>query len=241
MRKGRSVPASSSATLRSIRRKDTWSGSGRSCLVTLSVDSARACARQARFARCRNVPSGKPPVSWASPPRRQRAGSFTPGSHCAKPASRKQIKPPGALVARPDRRAIRFRGILESYIGSTRTWSRRAFLLRLPLCNAGRELLEHFLHALVQVLDVLVRVVGESVARCASPKKFLGLRVEQIDDHCAYLVRFGRRRGLADSPAAESSPAPSSPEPVIKGIQGLLIARHLNRYDRNIPAGFHLL
>ena len=35
--------------------------------------------------------------------------------------------------------------------------------------SAWRELLEHFVHALVQVLNVLVGVAGERVARGASP------------------------------------------------------------------------
>src|SRR6202035_4375833 len=94
----------------------------------------------------------------------------------------------------------------------------------LLLLSGGRELLEHFLHSLVQILDVFVRVVGESVARGSPPKKFLCLCVEQVYDQCAYFIGFGRGRGLAHSPAAKPPPPPASAEPVVKGIQGFLVA-----------------
>src|SRR6266566_3657974 len=51
----------------------------------------------------------------------------------------------------------------------------------LLLRRAWREFLEHFLHALIQVLDVLVGVVGERVAGRASPDQLLCLGIEDID------------------------------------------------------------
>src|SRR6266699_2871368 len=48
--------------------------------------------------------------------------------------------------------------------------------------RGGRKMLEHFVHAFVEVLSVLVRLVGERIARGASPDQFLRLCVEEIDD-----------------------------------------------------------
>src|SRR2546421_9055353 len=50
------------------------------------------------------------------------------------------------------------------------------------LRRGGRKMLEHFVHAFVEVLGVLVRLVGERIARGASPDQFLRLCVEEIDD-----------------------------------------------------------
>src|SRR6266481_1015069 len=48
--------------------------------------------------------------------------------------------------------------------------------------RGGRKMLEHFVHAFVEVLGVLVRVIGERIARRASPDQLLGLCVEEIDN-----------------------------------------------------------
>jgi hypothetical protein len=42
-------------------------------------------------------------------------------------------------------------------------------------------MLEHFVHALVEVLGVLVSLVGERIARGASPDQFLRFCIEKID------------------------------------------------------------
>ncbi len=54
-------------------------------------------------------------------------------------------------------------------------------LAYLGLWRAGREVLEHLCHALVEVLGVLVRIVGERTARCTPPDQFLRFCVEEID------------------------------------------------------------
>src|SRR6266852_458558 len=102
----------------------------------------------------------------------------------------------------------------------------------LLLRRAWREFLEHFVHALIQVLDVLVGVVGECVAGCASPEQLLGFAIEQIDDQRAYFICFCGGRCLSETSA--------SSKPVIEGIQGLLILGDFHGYDRNIAARIHL-
>src|SRR5260370_12329963 len=100
-------------------------------------------------------------------------------------------------------------------------------LLRRP----WRELFEHFLRALIQILDVLVGVVGERVARSASPYQLLGLGVEQIDDQRSYLICFCCGSCLSKASPSKSSPTPASCAPVLEGVQGLLVARDLHGYD----------
>src|ERR1700730_9425127 len=108
------------------------------------------------------------------------------------------------------------------------------------LRRAWRELLEHFLHALIEILDVLVGFVGERIACGASPDQLLSLGIEEIDDHCAHLVCFSRGGSVSKTSAAEPSPTPAASKPVIEGIQSLLVARHFDGYDGNIAAGIHL-
>jgi hypothetical protein len=47
--------------------------------------------------------------------------------------------------------------------------------------------LEHFVDTLVEILDVLVRVVGECVTRGSPPDQLLGSRIEEIDNYSATL------------------------------------------------------
>src|SRR5947209_19628191 len=47
---------------------------------------------------------------------------------------------------------------------------------------SGRKMLEHFVHAFVEVLRVLVGFVGERIARRTPPDQLLRLCVEEIDD-----------------------------------------------------------
>ena len=79
-------------------------------------------------------------------------------------------------------------------------------------------MLEHFVHAFIQILDVLVRVVVERVARGAPPDQLLGLGIEEIDNHSAHLVRIGRGRCLAKTSTTKASPTPASSQPVVKSI-----------------------
>ena len=101
-------------------------------------------------------------------------------------------------------------------------------------------MLEHFVDALVQVLDVLVGIVGECVARATSPEEAFRLRVEQIDDQRAYLVCVCGGRCFSEASASKSSPTPAAAKPVVERIQGLLILRGLQRNDRDITAGIYL-
>src|SRR5579859_5303713 len=186
MRKGRIVPASNSSMGLSIPRIAMLNRNARSFSTVHFPVFVREFVRPSKSASCRNAPFAKPPASLASPPPLPRAASFMPGSLCAKPASRK----PGASAAPPDQKSFGARHTPETFLGSARRSSRRALWFYLPLLSGGRELLEHFLHSLVQILDVLVRVVGKGVARSASPQQLLRLRVEQIHHQRAYLVDF---------------------------------------------------
>jgi hypothetical protein len=90
----------------------------------------------------------------------------------------------------------------------------RALILR----SEWREVLEQFVDARVEILDVLVRVVGECVTRGSSPDQLLGFCIKKIDNHRAHLVCIGRGRCLAKTSATKTSPAPASPKPVVKGV-----------------------
>jgi hypothetical protein len=48
--------------------------------------------------------------------------------------------------------------------------------------------LEHFVHSLIQILDVLVGVIGERIACGTPPDQLLGLGIEQIDNQHPYLI-----------------------------------------------------
>ena len=79
-------------------------------------------------------------------------------------------------------------------------------------------MLEHFVDALVEILDILVRVVGECVTRGSSPDQLLGSCIEEIDNYSAHLVRIGRGCCLAKTATTKASPAPASPKPVVKSV-----------------------
>src|SRR5208337_319288 len=103
--------------------------------------------------------------------------------------------------------------------------------LLLFLRRAWREVLEHFLHALIQVLNVLVGVVREGVARRAPPDQLLGFGIEQVDDHRAHPVSVSRGRCLTKTSATKASPTPASSKAVVESIQGLLITGDLHGHD----------
>ena len=89
----------------------------------------------------------------------------------------------------------------------------------LLLRSARRKGLEHFVDALVEILDVLARVVGECVARGAPPDQLLGLGIKKIDNYGAHLVRLGRGGCLTETSATKAYPTPASSKPVVKSIQ----------------------
>ena len=95
-------------------------------------------------------------------------------------------------------------------------------------------MLEHFVHAFVEVLGVFVRFVGERIARGASPDQFLRLGVEEIDDQGSDFVGFNCCGCVAKS--AESAPAAASSEPVVEGVQSLFILSGLNGEDLDVTA-----
>ena len=101
-------------------------------------------------------------------------------------------------------------------------------------------MLEHFVHALIQILDVFVGIVGKRIARAASPDQLLGLGIEEIDDHRAHLVGIGRCCRLTETATSEAPPTPTSSKSVVEGIQGLLILRHLNGDDGDVTIGINL-
>src|ERR1035437_3023796 len=108
----------------------------------------------------------------------------------------------------------------------------RPLLLR----RTWRELLEHFRNVLIQVLNVFVGVIGERVARVASPNQLLRFCVEQIDDQRSYLICFcccGCLTKTSKTSASKPSPTPTSSKPIVEGIQGLLIVCDLHRHDGN--------
>ena len=98
-------------------------------------------------------------------------------------------------------------------------------------------MLEHFVHALVEVLCVLVRLLGKRIARRASPDQFLCFCVEEIDHQSPHRVCFGCRGCVAEP--TESSPAATSSEPVIERVQGLLILSRLNGKDLGVTSGWN--
>src|SRR6266446_3016675 len=120
----------------------------------------------------------------------------------------------------------------------TQKW--RIIVAPLLLRRAWREVLEHFVHALIQILNIFVRVVGECVARVASPDQLFGLGVKEIDDHSADPVSFSCDCSLSKTTASKSPPTPAATKPVIERIQRLLIAGDFHGDNRNVAARVHL-
>src|SRR6202795_1562787 len=88
-----------------------------------------------------------------------------------------------------------------------------------------REVCEHLLHSLVEILGVLIRIVGKGIAGRTSPQQILVLGIEQIDDQRTHAVGFSRR-GCISEPA-KSSPTSDSTTAGSDGIEGLLKLRNL--------------
>src|SRR5882672_7619436 len=95
-------------------------------------------------------------------------------------------------------------------------------------------MLEHFVHAFVEVLGVLVGLVGERIARRASPDHLLRFCIEEIDYQGTHFVGLDGRGGVAKS--AAESPAATSSEPVVERVQGLLILSRLDGKDLDISS-----
>src|ERR1700688_3503934 len=101
-----------------------------------------------------------------------------------------------------------------------------------------REVCEHLLHSLVEILGVLIRIVGKGIAGRTSPQQILVLGIEQIDDQRTHAVGFSRR-GCISEPA-KSSPAPTATKAIVKGVESLLLLRNLDRHDTDIATRIDL-
>src|SRR5882724_4914568 len=96
------------------------------------------------------------------------------------------------------------------------------------------KVFQHLLHALVQVLDALVRLVGERVARRSTPQQFLGLRIERVEHQGAYFVVVDVRGCAAATESA--APAPAASKAVVEGVESLLVLCGLNGDQREAAA-----
>src|SRR4029077_5628301 len=96
--------------------------------------------------------------------------------------------------------------------------------------RGGREFLEHFHHALVEVIDVLFGLIGERVAGRAAPDEFFCCCIRQVDDKSSYPVRLWGCSGVT-----KSAETPASAEVVVKGVERLLIMGNLDGHDGDIP------
>ena len=101
-------------------------------------------------------------------------------------------------------------------------------------------MIEHLLHAPVEILDVLVRFTGKGIAGRSSPNQFLRVRIVQVDDECSHLVCALRGRRVAEAVAEPAPPSPTATETVVVSIESLVTLIHLHRHDGNIAARFHL-
>src|ERR1700682_249863 len=98
-----------------------------------------------------------------------------------------------------------------------------------------RKMVEHLLHTLVKILDVLVGLVRKGVTRGSSPDDFLCVRVEEIDNQRTHLVVVNRCGCVSEA----TTPAPAAAEAVVERVETLLILSHLYRYDRDLTARLH--
>src|SRR6266566_1691577 len=92
-----------------------------------------------------------------------------------------------------------------------------ASLVGSAFCRFWRKLLEHLGNALVQVLLIFLGLIGQSVFSTSPPNQLLRLCVVQVNNQGPFLVVLLRGCGFAHS--TESSPPPTSPEPVIERLQ----------------------
>src|SRR5260370_26412378 len=102
---------------------------------------------------------------------------------------------------------------------------------------AWRKVFEHLLHALVEILDVLVGLVRKGVAGRSPPDDCFGLRVEQIDNQSADLVGVNGCGRVSESTSA--APAPAAAESVVESVEGTLILSRLDRHDSDITPRSH--
>src|SRR4051812_28535382 len=77
-----------------------------------------------------------------------------------------------------------------------------------------RIVLEHLLHAFVQVLDVLIRLAGNCAAGRSSPQQFFRCGVEDVHDERTDLIGLSCGSRISESAA----PAPTTPKSVVKGV-----------------------
>src|SRR5580698_6973807 len=106
-----------------------------------------------------------------------------------------------------------------------------------------REMIEHLLNTLVEILDVLVRFVGKGIACRPAPNQFLRIRIEEVHDQRSHSERAFRCRRVAESVAESASeatpPPPATAEVVVIRIECLVFLRHLHRHDGNVSPRFH--
>src|SRR3981189_2412574 len=105
---------------------------------------------------------------------------------------------------------------------------------RLTFRRIRREALEHLGYALVQLLFILRRFVGQRIFRATAPDQLFGVAIVEIQNQISFLVVLLGGGSLAHS--SEASPAPSAAYAVIERIQCSLGMSRLNRYDRHIAA-----
>ena len=105
--------------------------------------------------------------------------------------------------------------------------------------RAWREMVEHFLHVFIEIFYVFLRLVRKSVASCSSPNQALALGVEKINNKSADLIGLRCGSRISESSTPESSPAPTSSEAVVEGIESLLVLGHFYRYNRDLAASWN--
>ena len=104
-------------------------------------------------------------------------------------------------------------------------------------------MIEQFLDAFVEVLDVLFRLVGKSIAGRSSPDQAFIVRVEEVKHESTDLVGLGCRGRLSKSsksPASKTSPTPTPSEADVKSVKSLLIPRYFDSEDSDLASGRHL-
>src|SRR5580693_9999712 len=101
-------------------------------------------------------------------------------------------------------------------------------------------MIEHLLHAFVQVLDVLVRLVRKSIAGGSSPNQLLAVCVEKINHQRPDLVSILSCCGGSEAAEpASPAPAPTAAEIVVERVESLVILTHLQRDNGNVATRFH--
>jgi hypothetical protein len=99
---------------------------------------------------------------------------------------------------------------------------------------ARREVLEHVVHVLLQLLDVFAGMVRERVAGRSAPHQFLAIGIEDVDHQSADLVGVNSSGRFAES--YEAAPTPATAKAVVERIQRLLVASGSDGHDGHVAA-----